>query len=502
MTHKTPAERPATERRNMTRRTRSTRRRWIATAAAFLTIVVAGCSSTTAGQAVSPLTDPFRVGGLPAADGPSGPRDNAPAPEGDVANTDNGPVDHLALLAINDIEAFWQERYSDIAEGTFEPVDTLLSYDSEDPLSPRACGMPTYDMINAFYCIPLHGIAWDRGVLFPVGEKFFSDMAVVAVLAHEYGHAVQHTAGLVDDNTPTLVAEQQADCMTGMYLRAVAENQSPRFTLSTGDGLNRVLAGAIAMADRPLGPFDADEVNEGHGSALDRVSALQMGFSTGATACTAIDLAEIEHRRGNLPVVMEVADLLNGGERDLTGELIEQLADQLYTIFRPATAPTVSYAPSEQPCPDAAAVTPVGYCPATNTLAIDLDGLRDMGAVSDLKNYTLQQGDFTALSVVISRYAQAVQHDRGLRLDTAMAGLRTACLTGAAHRVLADEAATTDGLTLSAGDIDETVSGLLTNGLAASDVNGAAAPAGFTRIHAFRAGLSSDAAACYQQYND
>ncbi|AQA07233.1 hypothetical protein BVC93_32260 (plasmid) [Mycobacterium sp. MS1601] len=477
------------------------RRRWISTATAFLTILLAGCSSTTGGHAVSPLTDPFRVGGLPAADGPSGPRDNAPAPEGQIANTDNGPIDQLALLGINDVEAFWQEHYADIADGTFQPVETLLSYDSEDPLSPRACGMPTYEMINAFYCIPLHGIAWDRGVLFPVGEKFFSDMAVVAVLAHEYGHAVQQSAGLVDEFTPTLVAEQQADCMTGMYLRTVAEDQSPRFTLSTGDGLNRVLAGAIAMADRPLGPFDADDVDDGHGSALDRVSALQMGFTTGADACTAIDLTEIENRRGDLPVVMEVADLLDGGQRELTGDLIEQLADQLYTIFNPARTPALSFSASEQRCPDAAAVTPAGYCPATNTLTVDLDGLREMGAVSDLDNYTLQQGDFSALSVVISRYAQAIQHDRGLPLDTAMAGLRTACLTGAAHRALTADAAA-NGLTLNAGDIDETVSGLLTNGLAASDVNGAAAPAGFTRIHAFRAGLSADTGTCYQQFTD
>ena len=62
------------------------------------------------------------------------------------------------------------------------------------------------------------------------------------VLAHEYGHSVQHQAGLVDDDTPTLVGEQQADCLAGVYMRWVAEGNSPRFTLSTGDGLNNLLA--------------------------------------------------------------------------------------------------------------------------------------------------------------------------------------------------------------------------------------------------------------------
>ena len=63
------------------------------------------------------LWDPDRVGGLPATDGPSGPRANAAAPTGTVENTDNGEVDRLALLAINDIEDFWKQNYSQSLAG-------------------------------------------------------------------------------------------------------------------------------------------------------------------------------------------------------------------------------------------------------------------------------------------------------------------------------------------------------------------------------------------------
>ncbi len=52
------------------------------------------------------------------------------------------------------------------------------------------------------------------------------------VLAHEYGHAVQRSANLTGRSTPTLVAEQQADCFAGAYMRWVAEGNSPRFTVS------------------------------------------------------------------------------------------------------------------------------------------------------------------------------------------------------------------------------------------------------------------------------
>ncbi|HSS23431.1 MAG TPA: peptidase, partial [Mycobacterium sp.] len=65
-----------------------------AIAAAAAALVVAGCTTTyVEGRALSMLNDPFRVGGLPATNGPSGPRSNAPAPTGTVVNTDNGPID-------------------------------------------------------------------------------------------------------------------------------------------------------------------------------------------------------------------------------------------------------------------------------------------------------------------------------------------------------------------------------------------------------------------------
>ena len=62
--------------------------------------------------------------------------------------------------------------------------------------------------------------------------------------------------------------------------------------------------------------------------------------------------------------------------------------------------------------------------------------------------------------------------------------------------------ATPDGNTvaLTAGDIDEAVSGLLTNGLAASDVNGETVTAGFSRIDAFRAGVLGDEERCVKRF--
>jgi hypothetical protein len=110
----------------------------------------------------------------------------------------------------------------------------------------------------------------------------------------------------------------------------------------------------------------------------------------------------------------------------------------------------------------------------------------------------LLQGDNTALSIITSRYALAMQHERGIPLESPVTALRTACLTGVAQGRMAEPGSP---LTLSAGDTDEAISGLLTNGLAASDVNGVTATAGFTRILAYRAGLSGDPEQCYQRFS-
>lgn len=100
------------------------------TAGLAAVLVVAGCTTMVNGRAVSVLNDPFRVGGLPATDGPSGVKPNGPAPTGTVLNTNNGPIDKLSLLSVNDIEEFWKNNYIAPLQGSFKPVDKLVSYDS------------------------------------------------------------------------------------------------------------------------------------------------------------------------------------------------------------------------------------------------------------------------------------------------------------------------------------------------------------------------------------
>ena len=126
-----------------------------------------------------------------------------------------------------------------------------------------------------------------------------------------------------------------------------------------------------------------------------------------------------------------------------------------------------------------------------------------MGASTEGDDAVVLQGDNTAYSVVVSRYMLALQHEHGgLVLDDAEAGLRTACPDrGGHHEDVPDHHhARRRHRGPDRGDIDEAVSGLLTNGLAAGDVNGESVPAGFSRIDAFRVGVLGDVDRCYKRF--
>ena len=109
------------------------------------------------------------------------------------------------------------------------------------------------------------------------------------------------------------------------------------------------------------------------------------------------------------------------------------LMETLTQIFHPDKVPTLTVG-GNVACADARPSPPASYCPATNTINVDLLGLQQMGAYTDKESRQLLQGDDTAFSVVTSRYMLAVQHKQGVSLTGERAALRTACLTGVAQR--------------------------------------------------------------------
>ncbi|NUP27159.1 MAG: metallopeptidase [Nocardia sp.] len=459
-------------------------------------LLVTGCTRSVDGHAVSIYDNPFQVAGLPTTSGPSGPRENAPTSDLVAEHSDGGDIDTLALNAVTDVQAYWDEHYAAEFDGDFVPVDKLISWSARDSRrdSVEFCTESTYRMVNAAYCRLDNSIGWDRALLLPTMTETFGQMSVVMVIAHEYGHAIQNNAKIVDRDDPVIVKEQQADCFAGAYMRWVAEGKSDYFTINTSDGLNSVLAATVAIRDS-----DPDDPESVHGSAFERVSAVQIGFTDGAKGCKGIDMDEIEQRRGDLPQSFGGAS----GEFEITEKSLVELSKALSVILPTPKEPTYRYDGAEIECSDGVATEPVTYCPASNTIATNIDGLAERGTATDDAEVPLPvkvTGDFNGYVVFISRYTLAVQQSRDQDLVGAKTGLRAACLSGVATGKLAESGRAQGDITLAAGDLDEAVSGLLADGLAASDVEGKTVPSGFSRVDAFRAGVLGGEETCSARY--
>lgn len=463
--------------------------------------LAAGCARQIEGTAVSIYDNPFAVAGLPVTSGPSGPRDGVADAQVSIDNTDDGAIDTLMGNAVADIEAYWEREYGTIARGSFDPVDTLVSWDPSERRGPRFCGESTYDFVNAAYCSRSDAIGWDRSFLVPQLVDTFGPMSAVTVLAHEYGHAIQYKAGLVADDDPGIVFEQQADCFAGAFMRHVAEGRSEHFRLNTSDGLNNVLASMVLFRDSD--PNDPDSI---HGSAFERVTAVQIGFTDGAAACTRIDATEIESRRADLPQFFDSSD---DGELPVTADAVEAIFDSFQHVFDLAEPPRLDLSGADLGCSDARATSPVSYCPATNTVGVDVAALAERGTPERTARGEFSadvRGDYNAYVLLASRYTLAVQKEAQQSLTDARTALRAACLSGVISAALSPSSELVSGSTgeisvwLSPGDLDEAVSGLLSDGLAASDVNGNTVPSGFSRVDAFRTGVLGGEGACTGRY--
>ncbi|PRY43368.1 neutral zinc metallopeptidase [Umezawaea tangerina] len=436
--------------------------------------LLAGCAQSVPGKpSDSPKADPLKVAGLEITTGDSGPKPGAPASGRTAANSDGGAVDQLATSAVADVEAYWEEQFPVAFDAEFTPVRRLVSYDSRGA-NLRLCGTDTKGLVNAFYCSADDVVAWDRGQLLPS----FDAISSVAVLAHEMGHAVQFRLG-GGGNAPSIVKEQQADCYAGNYFRWVAEGRSTRFRVSTGTGLNQILATLFAIRDSAGGEFDAKGA---HGTAFDRVTAFQFGFAEDPRRCAAIDLAEITRRSTQEAFGAEDRDI-GFGQGNLRVDDEAELLNLKATLRAAFPGVQVRW---DGGCAD---TTPASYC-SGGVVGIDLAGLAELGTI----------GDFAAFGSVASRYAVAVQDSMGLPVTGVVAGQRTACLTGLwASTIVRSRGAE---LAISPGDLDEAVVELLSrDSLIAGDAKGVTIPSGFARVEAFRDGfLTGSADTCTTRY--
>lgn len=462
-------------------------------------LALTGCTQQISGVARTERPDVTKVAGLDITTGESGPKPGVPDADLPVENGDGGEMDRLAINALADVAEYWTEQLPARFDVEFQPVKRLVSYDSNGE-GVEICRTNTAGVANAFYCSLDDSIAWDRGELLPMLDDAFGPMSVVTVLAHEMGHAIQYKLGDrggVNQATPSIVKEQQADCYAGNFFRWVAEGRSKHFRISTGPGLNQVLATMFFIRD---GAGTSAEKQGAHGSAFDRVAAFQFGFAGDPRRCAAIDETEIRSRIAQQPFAAEDEDvgLGKGNLKVDDRRALEALEESLREAYRQSGATPPAFSTSDAVCPDAEETSPAAYCPATNSISIDLPDLVRIGTPPK-RGQKGGIGDFAAFAEIASRFALSIQKATGYPLEGPAAGLRTACLTGAWAGTTTRGSAR---LKLSSGDLDEAVAELLADrSLIAADVNGTVVPSGFARVEAFRDGFFDGSGLCTRKYS-
>lgn len=327
----------------------------------------------------------------PADDEPPGPSDPGDPDEPDAPGTtvadpvvvdpdainfgDNKPprdYDDYLLATANDLEVWLAEEYPSAFGGEWLPLqgEIWAGYpERTDPIP--GCGQreTSYEELQlfvAFYCPPGNGgpsgdfIVYDDGndpifipgvgrqepILSSLAEQF-GPATIGIVLAHEYGHAIQERTGALDQNLPTVVTEQQADCVAGAWAGRAEAGQATGVPFTDSD----TQAGLIAMitVQDPIGtnPLAAG----GHGSGFDRVGAFQVGFNEGLARCAQLienplplvllDFVGDRETEGNAPFGFEENQLFDFLPQDLN-LLYDNDLEADFPNFEPLTLVPVS----------------------------------------------------------------------------------------------------------------------------------------------------------------
>jgi predicted metalloprotease len=406
---------------------------------------------------------------------------NVPDAKVEIRGTDGGPIDKIAGNAIADLQAFWAQQMPRVFGKPYKPVTAFFSVDPEGN-SAAPCTNNAADIRgNAFYCPTQDIVAWDRRVLFPDLAKRFGDFLVAMVLAHEWGHVIQHRSSLPSNRT--IVLETQADCYAGSWTASALHGGAPHFQIGRQD-LDSALAGYLLFRD-PVGAQASDR--QAHGSGFDRISAFQEGFEQGPKHCTTFSdrrvFTEIPFndqqdaaQQGNLPY----ADTISQGPADIEDFWRTSFEKTFGKKWEPSPKVSPFDGDSSRPSCDGTKVSAVEYCPTDDKIFFDRqDAIR--------KVYD-QTGDFGPMSLIAVAFGQAARQRLGQSVNGEPALLSSVCLAGAyAGDVFNRRRPKT--IILSPGDLDEAIQALLTFAGKAGFFE-ASGTVGFDRVAAFRKGFA------------
>ncbi len=409
-------------------------------------------------------------------------------------------VDMQALIdaTLADLDVYWAATMPEVWGLDYEPPIVNGPYFNSRGDEPTCGGPmePSWYVGNAFYCGFDDTVQWDHEELMAPLYEDFGDFTVSLVLAHEWGHAIQARYGFDDFNSPTVVSELQADCFAGAWTGRVAADESTIIRLEPGD-LEEAMSGFLLIGDS-LGSDPSDD--DAHGGSFDRLGAFFDGFNNGSGQCATYEAEP--------PTVVFIPltaedDPTQGGDLPYE-EAAPLLIDALETfwsivypdVFGGEWVPVSNVIPYDPDGEVPACGGFVGqddfyrgnayYCAADDFVAWDNVGLFP-GLYTEI-------GDFAIGLVLADEWGRAVQTRAGLTTEGPEAQLQVDCMAGSWTAALTLPVGENPmRLSLSAGDLEEGISGFLALS-ATPGIEGEVSA--FRRFEAFRAGFFDGITAC------
>jgi predicted metalloprotease len=215
--------------------------------------------------------------------------ENGPPPSACQTGADANARDDCRIVGfVGSVQTYWEGEFSSRGQ-TYTPAKTVLYSNSTS----SACGTAT-TAVGPFYCPTDEKVYLDLAFFQDLTTKFGAKGGPLAqgyVVAHEYGHRVQHLLGQLGQSTQTgalsqsVRVELQADCYAGVWVKNTAD--TGYLVQPTQAEVAQAIDAAGSVGDDRIQKQTQGHVTPDsftHGTSAQRQKWFQTGYSTGDPA--------------------------------------------------------------------------------------------------------------------------------------------------------------------------------------------------------------------------
>jgi len=217
---------------------------------------------------------------------PSTQIENAPNPTECQTGADANKRDDCRMVGfVNSVQAYWDGEFK--ASGQqYVPATTVLFSGATQ----SACGTAQTEM-GPFYCPNDEKVYLDLDFFKELTTQFGAKGGPFAqgyVIAHEYGHRVQHLVGALGNSQQTGAASQsvrielQADCYAGTWAKHASD--TGYLVPPTADEISQALDAAASVGDDKIQQQTQGRVTPDsftHGTSAQRQKWFNVGYQSG-----------------------------------------------------------------------------------------------------------------------------------------------------------------------------------------------------------------------------